>query len=374
MPHFLHIFGIGVACLVNNVYAFEGELVYQSLEYPQTYDLNALLSSLLAALLLCGFLYNIYAQKGRNLYNYKMSLDPNIQREIGSNQILLLKYFPIDTIQSSGSVGENRKKQIALPLYGIITKLQSLLFIYSPFHCFNHLISIDFQVSNPLEYIGPVLGIVGIITSIFLLWLLQYKSQYAVMTSGQILYFIIWIIILAVNPAEINVIKILTWITFLFFAMSRPHADINILSYTSIKFTDLYLGLGYFIEMMIVGLLQYHGIVNWIKVFGPIDGPFEFIAGNAITFCIILVILLVVGLMLLPGEEFMSLLEIKNWINDGRPHNAIHDVPSVETVIESSIPNYIEDNYEYENQFYHQSQYYQRNSSTAPSAPPITEL
>lgn len=374
-PFCLHIFGIGIACLINYIYTYNNNFIEDY--YPQSFDLNALLSSLLAALLLCGFFYNVYSQKGRNLYNYQMSLDPNIQREIGSNQIMLLKYFPIDSIHS-GSVKENRKKQIGLPLYSILTKLQSILFLYPPFHIFNYLVTLGAYQSYSYMYIGPVLGIVGVITSVFLLWLLEYRYQYAIITFGQILYFIIWIIVLAVNPDSDQITAILTWITFLFFAISRPHADINILSYTSIKFTDLYLGIGYFIEMMVVGLLQYHGIVNFSKIFGSTDSPFQCIASNSITFLIILVVLLALGMWLLPRKEFSSLLEIKNWINDGQLNTMVQEVPVVNTGYEeSTIPSYVAESYEYENQYYvsqYLHQQYQSRNSTAPSAPPITEL
>lgn len=397
VPFCLHVLGIGVACVINASYV-EINFLNGSYIYPKDIDLNALLSAALSALLICGFLYNICVHQRKNTYNYKMSLDYNIQREIGSNQILHYKYFSIDNSQT-GYLGENSKKQIALPIYAILTTIQSIIFLYPPYHYFSYLMSLGMSTARDILY-GPIFGIVGITISLILFKLLDYKKQYISVSIGQIIYFIIWIIIIAAD-FNYTAVQYTGYVAFGFFAMTRPHAYINITSYTSIKMTDFYVGVVYFIEMVVLGMIQYYSIYKSSVIFGPSNTLFTMIAGNAISLFVIIVILLLVGIKLLPNEKFTSLLTIKNWINDGKPldmttdysqHNKSFDhmgynvaqISVIENNYQHTGPHNESEYYDYsqrnqhsephnDSEYYNYSQRYHENN-VRPSAPPITEL
>lgn len=326
VPHVLYVTGIGVACLVNFQFVYHLPI---SIMYPKPFDLNALLVAILSFLIFVGVGVNEWAQM-KSSYNYKFSLDPNIQREIENKTLFDRKYFPItnDPHQSvpitNATITRSTRRETGLTVFAYFSRIQSLIYLYAPFHYFNHIMTVILY-SPLLVFIPTIFAILGICISATLLLVFNYKMHFLVIWINQLSAMLFWILNLVLAPLLNAWIVVPTWITFAFLSMSRPAADIHILTYTRIKHSELHMGFSYALEFLILGLMQYYSLLYPTSIFGSGSTYFSFLAGHVIAFYIAILLVGIYGLAVMPSKKFfgsktfVSLLEIKNWINNERP-------------------------------------------------------
>lgn len=322
-PHVYYVIGIGIASLVNFQFVYHRPI---SILYPKPFDLNAILAAITSGLVFFGVVWNEWNSK-KSSHNYKSSLDPNIQREIDAKTIFHRKYYPITNdptrsvpITNAVIITRTTEREILLTIFSHLSRFQSIMYLYPPFHFFNHAVTI--VLYSPLVVFVPmIISIAGILISAALLQTLSYKMHFLFVWINQLIAIVAWILCLDLSWGLTGWIVVPTWLAFIFLVMSRPAADIHILSYTRLETSDIHLGFGYLVEFLFLGLMQYYTVIFPDIIFNTGKTFFDIMARHLLAFACFVFLMGMAGLFCLPikrslaNTPYVSLLEIKNWIH-----------------------------------------------------------
>lgn len=199
-----------------------------------------------------------------------------------------------------------------------------MLYLYGPFHYFNHVMTVTLY-SPYLVFIPTIFGVLGMALSATLLNAFNYKMHFIFIWMLQMVGILFWILNLILAPTHNAWIVVPTWIAFAFLVMTRPSADIHILTYTRLQYCELHMGVSYFAELIVLGVMHYFSVMYPTDIFGLGNTYYNFLAGHITTFYVIIMITGIYGSAVIPSKQlfnnksFVSLLQVKNWINNERP-------------------------------------------------------
>lgn len=252
-------------------------------------------------------------------FNYKMSLDKDVNRENEDKEIFELKPFQLTDAKSSyekltddGSEYANElwspEKQLCSAVLLIFTKIRGTFLFYWPFvFVSSFLTSSIFNAELPtLTY---WLSLLATMFSTILLIFISVKVMFIVSSVIQILFLIGLTISFITETFPFEASQILLWFIFIAFGIGYSTPDILILDSASLKYSELFLTLGLAIELIPLGLIQYFQII------GDITINTDMIIPHTIPLAVILVILCFITAFLAPNNFNKTILQIRNKLN-----------------------------------------------------------
>lgn len=307
IPHAFYLLGVAAGAFA----------VLESLKFttkylkPQTLanDMGILIVAVSAGVLL-GYafteaLLHIMPKTG---FNYKRISDSNLENENNGGLIFEKKYFNFEN-NSQLKVPNMIGKNITLIIFAIASKSLNIIYFYFPFFVLNN--SATLQIRGELiMHVALWIGFGGLVCSLIFLCGLSTKSTMIVSCLLKIVSLIATTIIINQSFPSSS-IQIMLWIQFLFFGFGYSLPDLNILELTSLKYNEIILAIGYIVEMVFIGVIQYTTIVYPDFWFGYAKS-LDLMLQHCIAFGIIFLVLIVATFIIMPSIYNKSLLATKN--------------------------------------------------------------
>lgn len=220
--------------------------------------------------LVCGILLGVneYFHKTKK-YNYKESLDIDVNRESDSNEIFELKYFEIRNPEATVLL-ENRivsqkfspKKRGYISLIVLILKLRNAILFYYPFIVF------FFESTKQSGKVDSIvlwiwLPVIGVTLSTILLRIVDAKRIFE--ASNIFLFFsLIYLSTALWTNTEYLDNRFPLFLVFLALGFGYSIPDNIVLDTAFFLHTEMFLSLGFSIEMVPIGIIQYYCFTNGI--------------------------------------------------------------------------------------------------------------
>lgn len=261
---------------------------------------------------------NEFLQTQRN-FNYKMSLDKDVNRESEDKEIFELKPIELteaksnyDKLSEDNSEYDNDawspEKQICSSILLIFTKIRGMFLFYWPFVLLSVLLT-AINFNSETSSVTYWLAMMGALFSTILLLFISTKVMFIVSSTIQILLLIGLTISFTTEIFPFEASQILLWFVFFAFGFGYSTPDILILDSASLKYSELFLTLGLAIELIPLGLIQYFQLIDYITI------DTDMIIPHTIPFAVILVILCFITAFLTPNNFNKTILQIRNRLN-----------------------------------------------------------
>lgn len=271
-------------------------------------------SSIFIALLM--IVNEVFNTQQGNDYRFSLDVDVNRENEIG--QIFNHKQFQITFTQHDSGVimwasrSWNPSKQLLSSMGLVIIKVKGLFVFYFPFFLLNVTFGfVNFKTDIWISYWFPVIGaLIGTI----LIRFISAKLLYLISSVLQIIFLIILTVTIEFGTL-VTVPHISLCFLLISFGLGYSTNDILILDSASLQDSELFLGFGVLIEMVVIGILQL------ITYSNNSDSALELFNAYTISIIVCTFISLFIAIFLVPNNFQKSILEIRNTINGFTGHN-----------------------------------------------------
>lgn len=275
---------------------------------------------------------NEFLQTQRS-FNYKMSLDKDVNRENEDKEIFEMKPFELTDAKSSyEKLSDNNseysdelwsaEKQLCSAVLLIFTKIRGSFLFYWPFLFLSTVLTAN-NFHSELSALTYWLAILSAFFSTILLIFISAKVMFIVSSVIQIVFLIGLTISLITESIPFQASQILLWFIFIAFGIGYSTPDILILDSASLKYSELFLTLGLAIELIPLGLIQYFQINENITI------DSDMIIPHTIPLAVILVILCFITAFLAPNNFNKTILQIRNKLNGyDTKANQVNEQPS----------------------------------------------
>lgn len=246
------------------------------------------------------------------MYNYKCSMDEalnesNYNKELYLNRNDLIVSFkqrkPIDCSIFVGNKIPYDKQFLLLPilkLKGCMLFSVTLLYVYGMYG------TIELFNNTNLVYVPQCFILFGSIIGLIITLKLNYKKLFLLANLTQIMLLIISILVYHVNET-FNGLPLLIY--FSAASLSYSLSDICILKLTNLKFTELMLSIGYFIEILPIAIFQYFNIYK--NEFILISDAFYNYLAYTSSFIFVTILLILIVILTVQYKPEESLLDIQ---------------------------------------------------------------
>lgn len=338
LAHIFYLFGVAVGAMVT-----VKRIIIINRYFVDKLYINSSISLIItvsSALLLVGYILNEICQFQFKNYNYKMSLDHNVQRENDNKEIFKRKIFTITKSSSEVpptndvKIAANARVEILSVCMAIIAKGLSLCYFYYPFGYLSYYVTQLLTVQLQMKYFQiHWIGFAGIVASAILLTHVGIKRVFISSCIMKVIILIVLTIITSMSFSMVS-LKVFFYISYFFFAFGYSYADVVCFEIVNLKYTEITLVLGYLAEMIAIGTIQYGVITNVYDWFCFSDcRNVDIILKHSLAFIILSVILVISAIYTMPRvRSTMSLLEAKNRMINFKHKGMIHSNPIPPTI------------------------------------------
>lgn len=299
--HLWFLFGIGLTWTItaeNELSNFQNKNAYVG-------GIIAGFSIFVAILIITNELLNV-----QHDYNYKESLDPDVNRENAINSIFHKKNFQITYIKQAKQLYLDKKiwtsktwspkKQYWSSIAVVLMKVRGLFVFYYPYYLLSIILgSLNFGFDLLwINYWFPVIGaLLGTIV-------IRFTSPKLLFLSSSI-FQIVFLVILTVSYEHGYSLATEICLCFLLitFGASYSTADILILDSASLRNSELFLAFGFIIEMILIALIQVVTVVD--SSLNPFSIPIN----------MFMFFSLFIPVFLVPNNFHRTILQIRNTLN-----------------------------------------------------------
>lgn len=252
-------------------------------------------------------------------FNYKMSLDKDVNRENEDKEIFELKPFELtdaktnyeklsdDSSEYSDELW-SPEKQLCSAVLLIFTKIRGAFLFYWPFIFLSTVLTSSI-FNAELTTLTYWLTIITAFMSTIVLIFISAKVMFIVSSVIQILFLVGLTISVITETFPFEASQILLWFIFIAFGIGYSTPDILILDSASLKYSELFLTLGLAIELIPIGLIQY------FQINGDITIDSDMIIPHTIPLAVILLVLSFITAFLAPNNFNKTILQIRNKLN-----------------------------------------------------------
>lgn len=319
VPHVLYLLGvaIGATVTVNRTHISNPIYLYRADKQYINHGIS-LIISIISGIIIIGYAINEVCHHFMPNFNYKMSLDDNIERENQNCTIFSEKLFQItenDNSEQDANFESQTGREFTLICFSILSKALSLIYFYFPFIYLNFFVSSSLSSSDNC-YVIHWLGFAGVVLSCLYIGILNrgLKGAFVISCIGKIALLIAMTIATNRNFPDNPVLKIFLYISFICFGFGYSYADLFCIETVSLKYTELVLAVGYAGEILAIGAIQYSVITDfddWF-CFETKCPNVDNILKHSLAFMIFAAVLMIISLFVLPRLQKMSVLETKN--------------------------------------------------------------
>lgn len=324
MAHAFYLLGIaiGTTFTLENVYT-SNFIIIDKMIIAQSVG-NAVIISSASIITLCA-INEILNKIGA--YNYKMSLDHNVQYENANQQIFLNKIFSVTkkpndekSINISGNQNQKLNKSFITGtiIFAVYSRVLSYFYFYYPIIYINYAIST--QISSYMDmnfYVIHWIAFAGALFSVILYVKMQFRMNILIQCGLAIAVLsLLWIFISFYFIPYANSLKYLYWTVYMVCGICISISDIICLEIVPLKYTEITLAAGYGLELIITGTIQF-GLINNFKMFmcTYCTGS-KLISRHAGIFIVLICVLGICTKYIIPRDMAnQSLLESMNLIN-----------------------------------------------------------
>lgn len=307
--HIIYLTGVAVGSMMTVI------------QYINIIDNNIrLLLILSTSIILFGFIANELLHQFIESYNYKKSLDPNVNRANTRREIFVRKIFQITNVKTNVvqdyevNIPPNLRDEIYACILAICTKALNIVYFYYPFLYLNEFINSGITNLEMGYSLVHWTGVAGVILSGLVL--IKFSLKTAFILSCIIKMVALIIITVSINsllPAT-DVLGIIYFIAFSFYAFGYAYADIICFETVRLPFNEITLAIGYTVEIFTIGFMHYTVSKDLQYLCPSPQCPnISIILKHSLPFMIISLFLMIRIYFSIPElTSKMSLLEVKN--------------------------------------------------------------
>lgn len=314
LAHSFYFLGFCVTGILS--YTEENSGVFSIYNF-QYYNRNVgILLTVAAGVLILGFISNEGLNKRSDGYNSKQSLDQSFKMENDSGQIFTEKYFmPSNNLPDSQIETFNSFcKEFTLTCFALLSKTTNIVYFFYPFYVYVMLFT-QLRTGHVIISMVHFVGFAGVILTNALLLVVSPKIGFLISIIFKIIWLVIATIVVSTSYGT-NGLMVIFWMFFFFNGFGYSYPDIFILDYTSLKYNEIILSIGYLFEMITIGSVFYFFITDPLWWLPSGDDSMYFMLYHCISFGIVFLLLAIVASFLIPSVQKETLLETKNitWV------------------------------------------------------------